>query len=360
MQPPDTPRPRSRRRLIGAIAATAALVTTGLTTISDSASAHGTIEAHTITDVAYTDPVPETTRGNLLDIYVPEVRHRKQKLPLLIWTSGSAWFSDEGKAGAAPIAAEFNPRGYVVAGVSVRSSAQVEFPGQLHDVRAAVRWLRKHAHDYNIDPKRIAIMGNSSGGWVSAITATTSDIRRLPGEPRDAKRVSSAVQAAVPFFPPTDFLQMDAQTVVQKETYGLDFLPVIVHDAPGSPESQLIGCPIQECPDDTALANPIRYASRKDPPVHVFHGTFDPLLPPGQSRGLFDALRKVGADPTFTLVDGAGHSVDDIVDAESYTVYSTTRRNKVREGQHPAPTWDAIDDFLQRSLRTHGRGHWHR
>ena len=236
--------PRARRRVVVLVAALVASATSVAT--SQPAVAVEVRGVEVITDIAYTDPVPANTIGNLLDLYIPQVPG-EQELPLLIWTSGSAWFSDNGKAGAAAIADEFNPRGYAVAGVSVRSSFQVKFPGQLLDIRAAIRWLRSHAEDYNIDPDRIAIMGNSSGGWVSAIAATTSDILQLDGEP-DVGGVSSAVQASVPFFPPTAFLLMDQQTLEQKETYDLAFLPVIVHNAPFSPESNLIRCPIQTCP----------------------------------------------------------------------------------------------------------------
>jgi acetyl esterase/lipase len=312
------------------------------------AAARKVRDVEVITNIAYTDPVPATTVGNLLDLYIPQVPGNRD-LPLLIWTSGSAWFSDNGKAGAEVIAEEFNPRGYAVAGVSVRSSSQVKFPGQLFDVRAAIRWLRSHAEEHNIDPGRIAIMGNSSGGWVSAIAATTSDIAQLSGEP-DVEGVSSAVQAAVPFFPPTAFLRMDQQTLEQKATYNLPFLPVIVHDAPFSPESNLVGCPIQTCPEATEAANPLTYVNGLEPPMHVFHGTFDPLLPPGQSEVLFEALRDTGGEASFTLVDGAGHSVDDIIDAESFTVRTVNHGGTERVHQRPAPTWDAIEHFLHVSL----------
>jgi acetyl esterase/lipase len=343
-----SPRRSRARRIVAALAAT--LVTTStLATTAQPVGAHHPRPVQVITDIAYTDPVPPTTVGNLLDLYIPDTRGRRA-LPLLIWTSGSAWFSDNGKAGAEAIAAEFNPRGYAVAGVSVRSSSQVKFPGQLFDIRAAIRWLRTHARDYGIDPDRFAIMGNSSGGWVSAIAATTSDIRQLDGEPRTG-HVSSAVQAAVPFFPPTDFLQMDAQTLEQKETYDLPFLPVIVHDAPTSPESNLIGCPIQTCPEATEAANPITYVRGREVPIHVFHGTFDPLLPPGQSEVLYEALRDAGNEARFTLVDGAGHSVDDIIDAESYTVRDAGRGGRERVGRRPPPTWDSIERFLDAALR---------
>ncbi len=192
-------------------------------------------------------------------------------------------------------------------------------------------------------------MGNSSGGWVSAVAATTSDILQLDGEP-DVGGVSSAVQAAVPFFPPTAFLQMDRQTLEQKETYDLPFLPVIVHDAPFSPESNLIGCPIQTCPEATEAANPITYVNGLEPPIHVFHGTFDPLLPPGQSEALYEALQAAGGEASFTLVDGAGHSVNDIIGAEGFTVRNVNPGGQERVDQKPAPTWGTVEHFLHVAL----------
>jgi acetyl esterase/lipase len=346
---PTTAQPTTScgRRLVAVVAATL-VATSVMAATSQPAAADEVRGVQVFTNIPYTDPVPPTTIGNLLDLYIPQVPG-EQELPLLIWTSGSAWFSDNGKAGAAAIAEEFNSRGYAVAGVSVRSSFQVKFPGQLFDIRAAIRWLRSHAADYGIDPDRIAIMGNSSGGWVSAIAAMTSDIARLDGEP-DVGGVSSAVQASVPFFPPTAFLRMDQQTLEQKERYGLPFLPVIVHDAPFSPESNLIGCPIQTCPEATEAANPITYVNGLEPPIHVLHGTFDPLLPPGQSEALYEALEAAGSEASFTLVDGAGHSVDDIIDAESFTVRNVNPGGQERVDQMPAPTWDAIEHFLHVAL----------
>lgn len=341
--------PRARRLVAAVMVMFAAAIAAATSQPAAAGEARG---VEVITDIAYTDPVPANTRGNLLDLYLPQVPGRRN-LPLLIWTSGSAWFSDDGKAGAAVIAEELNRRGYAVAGVSVRSSSQVRFPGQLFDIRAAIRWLRSHAGEYGIDPHRIAIMGNSSGGWVSAIAATTSDIRRLDGEPV-VGGVSSAVQASVPFFPPTAFLRMDQQTLEQKERYDLPFLPVIVHDDPASPESNLVGCPIQTCPEATEAANPLTYVNGREPPIHVFHGTFDPLLPPGQSEVLYEALKAAGRDASFTLVDGAGHSVDDIIDAESFTV-RRTHRGREHVSHRPAPTWDTIDRLLRVALGRPGR-----
>jgi acetyl esterase/lipase len=315
-------------------------------------------------DIAYTEPVPADTQGNLLDLHVPEMPGGRP-MPLLIWSSGSAWFGDDGKAGAAEIAEEFNHRGYVVAGVSVRSSPQVEFPAQLYDIRAAIRWLRANADDYRIDPDRIVIMGNSSGGWISAIAATTSDIEQLDGE-TDVEGVSSAVQAAVPFFPPTDFLAMDSQTLEQKELHDLPYLPIVVHDDPASPESSLIGCPIQTCPDKARAANPITYVSGREPPIFILHGTIDPFLPPGQSRSLYEALRDAGSPAWFALVEGASHLVEappppgdpladlpgtPVIGAESFTVAMAKANGEERILDRSDLDWDIVDRFICRAFR---------
>jgi acetyl esterase/lipase len=296
------------------------------------------------TDIPYTQPVPANTRGNLLDLYVPVVPG-KQTLPLVIWSSGSAWFSDNGKAGAGVIADVFNQQGYAVAGVSVRSSFQVKFPGQLHDIRAAVRWLREHASEFNLDPNRFAIMGNSSGGWVASIAGTTSDIARLPGEP-DVRGISSAVQAAVPFFPPTDFLQMNAWYVDHPEVTSF-----INHDAPFSPESLLVGCPIQTCPSSTQAANPITYVEGDEVPMLILHGESDPLVPNGQSVLLYEALTGAGNDATFISVPAAGHSVDQIIGADDFTVFRTNRGGQEEVTTEPAPTWENVEHFIHVALR---------
>lgn len=340
-----SPHPGRMKRHLAAVLALA-----GTLTLSMAPASGGTTtppEPTQFTDIAYTEPEPADTQGNLLDIHLPEGEHQGP-LPVLIWTDGSAWMADNGKEGAAAIAEEFTPRGFAVVGVSVRSSSQVQFPGQLHDIRAAVRWLRVNAEDYGLDPDRIAIMGNSSGGWVASIAATTSHIPQLEGE-AETEGVSSAVQASVPIFPPIDFLELDAQIEEQFATYDdLPFEPM-PHDVADSPESLLVGCPIQECPEETALANPTTYLTEDMPPIRLFHGTHDEYLPPGTSQAFFEALMDVGADVTFTLVDGAGHSVEDIIDAESFTVF-TPGSGGIVSSQEPAPTWDTIEDFLWSTL----------
>jgi acetyl esterase/lipase len=285
---------------------------------------------NTVPDIAYGSAGP----GNLLDLYLPE---SADTAPLVIWSGGSGWMRDDGKEGARVIAPFFVERGYVVAGVSVRSSAQAIFPAQLEDIEAAIRWLREHAGEHGFDPDRIAIMGNSSGGWVSVMAAVASQ------EP---------VRAVVDFYGPTDFLQMDSHMpdgcAEFKAFLGIDGC----HDHPGSPESRLVGGPIEERRDECAAANPIGYVASGAPPMLLLHGQADQFVPHHQSELLFAALKEHGNEATFYSLPGVKHEhpyVTDATRAEGRVVRET-RQGDERVIDAPAPTWETIERFIHSAL----------
>lgn len=348
--PPSTGKPSRRKRLsaLTAAALLAALVTVPV----GPAAADRTIGYQVVRDIAYAPAQPVGGKGHLLDLYLPQSPSTSRR-PLLIWTGGSGWLTDTGKEDAGPIADIFTAKGFVVAGVSIRSSTQAKFPAQVHDIKAAIRWLRAHASQYYLDPKRFAIMGDSSGGWTAAMAATTGDVPALEGN-LGVTGVSSRVQAAVAFYPPTDFLQMDAQMLPGAcELFNQAFGLTDCHNDPLSPESGLVGCAIQTCPEAAAQANPINYISRADPPITVLHGQADLLVPHGQGVLLHDALKAHCNESTFFSVPDAGHDLVEITDPDhhgSHTV-STTRkcRERVSIGR-PDPTADTIAKFLHRAL----------
>jgi acetyl esterase/lipase len=302
----------------------------------------------TVPNVEYAPADPAGSNGHKLDLYLPA--NPAGPLPVVIWTGGSAWRSDAGKSTAAAIAAQLNPAGYAVAGVSIRSSSQVKFPGQLYDIKAAIRWLRAHAAQYRLDPGRIAIMGDSSGGWTAAMAAVTGDVPELEGTV-GTTGVSSAVQAAVAFYPPTNFLAMDAWAL-RKCGAG-----AFCHDAPDSPESALVGCAIQTCPDKVTSANPLSYISAADPPILILHGDSDPLVPHNQGEQLYMALNKACKDSVFISLPKAGHgSVNGFLTSDSVREAATMRSTSsagcaVTNPTPYTPTWKTITDFLDRSLR---------
>ncbi|HEU5102137.1 MAG TPA: alpha/beta hydrolase [Roseiflexaceae bacterium] len=228
-----------------------------------------------------------------LDLYLPS---KNETAPLIIWIHGGAFRmgSKEGLEFDAP-PLEYLDRDYAIASLNYRLSQHALFPAQIEDCKAAVRWLRAHAQQFNLDPDRFGAWGPSAGGYLAAMLGTTGAVTEF--EVGEHLNVSSRVQAVVDYFGPTDFLQMDAQRTPDG----------MIHDIPDSPESQLVGGPIQEHPDRVARANPITYVASDAPPFLIVHGDGDPLVPHHQSVLLDAALRAAGVPVTFYTVPGAGH-----------------------------------------------------
>ena len=114
---------------------------------------------------------------------------------------------------------------------------------------------------------------------------------------------------------------------------------------------------IQDCPVETEAADPSSYIEGEEIPIWVLHGLEDPLLPYNQSQLVYDTTTAEGNEARFTLVPSAGHSVDEIIDAEAATTWTTNRggKEKVREGT--GPSWDDIEHFLHVNLsRARGKG----
>lgn len=292
-------------------------------------------QAQTLTNIAYAPADPAGSKGHLLDLYVPD---GAGPWPLVVWSTGSAWTSDDGKSGAAAIAQQLNPRGIAVAGVSVRSSSQAKFPAQVHDVKAAIRFLRADAAQYRLDPNRFASMGDSSGGWVAAMAAVTSN-GELEGTV-GRTGVSSAVQVGVDFFGPTDFSRLAEQ----------DPNGFIDHDSASAPEGQLLGCATPTCPDKVRQANPLAYVDRNDPPMMLLHGLSDNVVPHAQTQIFYDALKAACVDTQFFSVPGAGHSHADVTSSSRFGQQTVRTlegcRETVTQGT-PNPSWDTIAAFLK-------------
>ena len=305
--------------------------------------------------IAYAVSTPADGQGHLLDLYLP--RDQNVKVPIVIFSLGSAWMSDNGRSEADALAAILNPRGYAVAGVAVRSSSQAQFPAQIHDMKAAIRWLRSNAYRFGIDGNHIGVMGESSGGWGAAMAATTGDVAELEGE-IGTTGVSSAVQAAVSFYPPTDFQDMDHNALQACDPAVAPFGDGFCHATSGSPETLLLGCALDDCPDRVIAANPITHISKEDPPILIIHGENDKLVPYQQGESLYQALNKVCHDASFISMPMAGHGVWRTMMTDPDLAYGTTIRSTSATGcevefpQPLMPSWDVIINFLDRNLKS--------
>lgn len=243
-----------------------------------------------IRDVPY---VADGHARQKLDLYLPE--KSDGPLPLIIWVHGGGWQGGS-KTGCPPARDNYMARGYAVASIGYRLSGDAIFPAQIEDCKAAIRWLRAHAKEHNLNPDRFAAWGSSAGGHLVALLGTSGDIRAFDvGAHLDQ---SSRVQAVCDYYGPTDLLQMDAHALNKQRSN---------HNSPTSAESKLIGGAIQENKDKVARANPITYVSKDDPPFLIVHGDQDSTVAHHQSEILYDALRSAGARVRFHTIEGAGH-----------------------------------------------------
>lgn len=243
-------------------------------------------------DIAY---VADGHARQRLDLYLPAASFARP-LPLIVWVHGGAFRmgSKEGDPDN-PLPLDYLARGYAVASINYRLSQHAIWPAQIEDCKSAVRWLRAHAVAQGIAPARIAAWGPSAGGHLAAMLGTAGHVRAFDTGPH--AEFDSSVRCVVDYYGPTDFLQMDTQRLPDG----------MLHDTPDSPESQLVGGPIQEHRAATARANPVTYVTPAAPPFLIVHGDADPLVPHGQSVLLRDALAAAGADVTFYTVRGGGH-----------------------------------------------------
>lgn len=229
--------------------------------------------------------------------------------PLVVFIHGGAWWLGHPLV-TNPVYRRIDPigklsrAGFAVARISYRFSGEGPFPMQLHDCKAAVRFLRNRARLFAFDPERFAAMGDSAGGHLAALVGLTGGRKDLEGEVGETTG-SSAVQAVIDWFGPAELLTMREQALPD----GMKG-----QDEADSPESRLVGGPLQERREAAMAASPITYVSKSAPPFHIQHGSRDRLVPLGQSQALHRALLAAGAPSTLVVVEGADHcfwGVDD-------------------------------------------------
>ena len=230
-----------------------------------------------------------------LDLYLPETDREEGKPPLIVYVHGGAWRS--GSRDSVPIRA-MTEHGFAIASVDYRLSPQAEFPANVHDIKAAIRFLRAKANDYGYNATRISIVGSSAGGHLAALVGVTNGNKELEGTVGDFLDQSSDVQAIVSFYGASNLTSILSQSTphgLKVRTPALDLL------LGGSPEEKV---------DLARLASPVFHVDRNDPPLLLVHGDQDPQMPINQSHELKGAYKKVGALVRFDVVHGGTHGGD--------------------------------------------------
>lgn len=247
--------------------------------------------------------VVEGYRPLLLDLYVPAPAVASGAAIVYLhgggWAVGSRRRFGRAFASWSPTPLDLLAQaGFVVATVDYRLSGEACFPAQLHDVKAAIRWVRGNAERVGVDVGRIMTWGESAGGHLALLAGLTGDAPEVQGAVGDFVDRSSAVAGVVDWYGPTNLLSIAAQ-----HAPGSEKRP----DDPASWESSMVGAPLQSDPDRTLAASPISYVNAAAPPIQIHHGTVDTQVPCAQSVEFVDALRAAGASADLILVEGSDH-----------------------------------------------------
>lgn len=217
-----------------------------------------------------------------LDLYLPKKRKNDGPLPVVAFIHGGGWRNGDKAGGRGRVLSYAGSGEFAGVSIGYRLSGEAKWPAQIHDCKAAIRWLKANAKRFNLDPDRIGVMGSSAGGHLVAMLGATGDVKSLEGNLGDHLNQNSRVACVVDEYGPTNFLTMN------------DFPGKMNHNSPTSPESLLIGGPIQENKDKCNKAGPLMYVSKNDPPFLIVHGTKDPLVPFNQSVILAEKLKAAG------------------------------------------------------------------
>ena len=241
--------------------------------------------------------------------------------PAIVFIHGGGWYQGnrQGYKGQIQEAAR---RGYVAATISYRlmqfdeskqetTTATPIFPAQIHDAKAAVRWLRANAKKYHVDPNRIGVTGGSAGGHLSLLVGLTGLSSNLEGDSGNPHQ-SSRVQAVVNVFGPTDM------TFCHEKSSVAWIFRLFMGGTPS------------EAAERYKAASPISYVSKDDPPVLTLHGDQDALVPVEQAKVLDEKMKAAGASHTLIVFEGQGHGF---------------------RGEHGKKAWDATWEFFDRHLK---------
>lgn len=218
--------------------------------------------------------------------------------PAIVFIHGGGWYQGDRQGYRSQIE-EAAKRGYVAVTISYRlmqfdeaqresASADPIFPAQIHDAKAAVRWLRKNADTYRVDPDRIGVTGSSAGGHLSLLIGLTDPEDKLEGRSGNAD-VSSRVQAVVNVYGPTEM----------KSCYETSSVAWIFRLFMGGTPDEASGT--------YRDASPVHYVTPDDPPVLTLHGDRDELVSVAQARLLDEAMKAAGASHELLVLEGQGH-----------------------------------------------------
>lgn len=208
-----------------------------------------------------------------MDIYVPKT---PTPPPVVVWIFGGSW--KFGSKAYHVNLRDLTRSGIAVAAIEYRLSGTAIYPAQLQDCQAAVDWLRAHGAEMGIDPKRIGISGESSGGHLAALLGTVEG--------------KAKIQAVCALYPPTDLVTLGAKYENPKKFSNID---------------RLLGGRVSGRIPLAKAASPVEHVSSNSPPFLLIHGAKDTLVPLEQSQKVDEKLKRVGVESRLIVVPEKGH-----------------------------------------------------
>jgi acetyl esterase/lipase len=245
------------------------------------------------------DVVYGTGGGEELTLHLARPTDTDQAAPALVFIHGGGWRTGN-KNSFRPAIELAAQRGYVAVTVGYRFAPKHRFPAQIEDCKCAVRWLRAHAEELNVDPHRIGAIGGSAGAHLALLLGTMDSGDGLEGNGGWDDQTSK-VQAVVSYFGPVNLTLSieDIQKSPAAEVFMEQAVRAILRD--------FVGGELEERTNELQLASPINYVNEGDAPMLLFQGTRDPLVPFDQTFEMAGALTTHKIPGRVEFIIGAGH-----------------------------------------------------
>jgi acetyl esterase/lipase len=229
----------------------------------------------------------------MLDLYLPETKTTKPR-PLVVYVHGGGWEGGS-KEQAGVLFDLIKDRDYAGASITYRLTNEAIWPAQIHDCKAAIRALRAHAAENQIDPDKIAVFGISSGGHLVSMLGVSGGVKELEGKLGPNLTQSSRVTCVLDFCGPSNFLTFAGEGTI------------INVDDPKTGLSKLIGGTVKEKPEIAKSASPVTYITSDDAPFLIIHGDKDNIVRYVQATEFDAALEKAKVPATLITGTGGGH-----------------------------------------------------
>lgn len=249
-------------------------------------------------------PYAEHSDRCKLDIYLPPEAGRGAPVPCLVQIHGGAFVRGDKRDMSVTTFLGLINHGYAYVSVEYRFANEADFPQPIMDCKAAIRWIKAHAHEYGIDPARLAVAGNSSGGNYALLLATTPNIGFFEDKSMGNPGYDASVRACIALYP-----VINASSIIEERVMNgtSDGTPAGIEAA----ECQYLGSRIVDLDYDfVQLSNPGQYVTRQVCPIMLRQGMADKPVPYQQAVVFAEQVRQAAGEDRidFALVEGAGHA----------------------------------------------------